>query len=505
MAFEFYSPPVYAQAAPDPGWSGSDCLPFPPSTPRDTLSDAVDPQQFLSFANHPAYSEQPLLELFQPTHFDAADPTFEYATGHPQYTVFPHPIPEQPNTFFPSLYAAQYMQQDAPYPASDTFPKFNLPSIETAPFAPHLPANLPPYPLAQSTSMIPPQDSRQQPENQPRQAALPVPIDTDCSGGRKRKRVEKKETINPPSKRARARGVKFHEKHPEIQAKIITFAANPSRANTPSRGNTPPVPRNVKPASLSRQVIPPPPSAEHGSQPASRDPDSQAGRPASYPVTLIQVPSGGLLSPSLDEAAHYAPPADVQPSNNHLAFIRIDRLLYGKNNLPLPKPLPKGDKLIVSLFRGVALDERRRREGNEFYGNELYDPRTDARVVLRILRIMQSEEVQPARVRAETGLPLGPSFTPLQPLPYEPRGRYADSIPPTHSRPRWITSPAAPSPTVDGFHPPASAPIAFELQDPTVLQSIQRAPTDIYSEFLANSGDNGANPSSFQFLDNYLV
>lgn len=186
-----YSPPVYTQAVPDPGWLDFDSLSFPTCTPRD-LSNASDPHQ-PPLGDQTNYPEQLLSEFSQSMSADAsdkvADTTFEYATGDTQHTAFPHlsaDISEQPTTFLPSFYPAQYLDQDAPYPTSDIVPPFDITSM-TAPFTPFLPPNPPPYPLAQSTSMAP-QESSQRPENRLNrspQAALSVP--TSCSAGRKRK------------------------------------------------------------------------------------------------------------------------------------------------------------------------------------------------------------------------------------------------------------------------------------------------------------------------------
>jgi hypothetical protein len=188
----------------------------------------------------------------------------------------------------------------------------------------------------------------------------------------------------------------------------------------------------------------------------------------------------------------YTPPVSAQRVRNHLAFIRVDRLLYGRNNQPLPKPLPKGVKLVISLYRGADLEARRQREGPNFYGNEMFDTRTGARGVLRIMDFDDARDVlgSRCRVRVEPGAQFGAGQMPGETVLHEPTvtlpslysaGHNIEEPPVTiqNDLPAFTTflsPPGLPIRATNDASYPSPSTVASELQDLTIPQSIQYIP-----------------------------
>ncbi|KAF7337942.1 hypothetical protein MVEN_02017600 [Mycena venus] len=271
----------------------------------------------------------------------------------------------EPNTLLAS-YPVQCTSQDAPY----TLPSFNI-DPPAMPFAPVLP-NLPRYPGAEP-SFMPPHNYEQHENSATHvdEAAAP-PISAGSVGqvvaqGQKRKREGEHTT------KTRKPRTTSQDKYPELDRLTDCFPADPSR-----RTNIPRVPRKIaaRLSSLPQSFRPPPPldAAPAPCLPSPNQDYSRTTHPAIHPIAPSQLPSNG--------GAGLRPNATTLPKAlvDHLSLVRIEALLCG----PHYRPFPRDTKTVISLYRGPALEARRQREGDSFYGNEFIHPQTGEPFVLRV-------------------------------------------------------------------------------------------------------------------------
>ncbi|KAJ7681784.1 hypothetical protein B0H17DRAFT_1075695 [Mycena rosella] len=471
-----HPPPIFAQSTQD--WSvasadaGGFAFPGSASAPRDATLGFDASQQ--SFA--PNYTD-----AFIPS----ASNTVEYTYGMPDPSLqydndaaswAPYPVVNPPSgafVFGPDA-QYQYVAQDATHSAHYTLPQQDIyrssankefmpllpPSLPQYPSAPQTNnfqgedlyhqqqqyhqqqheyyathPNLPQYPIAPQTSDLQGQDLYQQQQEYhatyPRQSApapvaapaAPAPVPRTISAGKRRRTdADAKEDLPAPKKR-QYRG--FGERHPEIEVQTHSFRVKP-------QGVT------VFPTISGPAFIPPPPPAPanqasqqqipHATQPDFGPQHAANGAVSASDIVLYQVPLGGIPPYTSSPAAGAAPVVSM-------GRVRIDNLRFGKHNKELPRPLPANFKVIVRIISGRGLAILRAREGVNFYGNELYNPRTGEVVVLRIMTFAELDEMR-AALSAAQATPKNPavsrsaSTTPVPSVPayiQEPLGAEVDA------------------------------------------------------------------------------
>ncbi|KAJ7137768.1 hypothetical protein C8R44DRAFT_868144 [Mycena epipterygia] len=515
----FSPPPVCAQAAPDSTWA------FPTSAP----SNATPREQIFlpNYTNtaHFAVQSTPVVS-HSATYPYPAFPQYS-ARAHAQHTPPPFSgafTGHQPTTLLPSSASTKFMAQGctAPYPFlyQNIYPPRSW--KHTAPFMPQIPANLPLYPTVLAPSIKPqPRSSQQcgpQATGSGTQQTAPPPVAAarPVVAPRKRKRAaaEPEQAPNAAPQKKRARVIRFAESHPHIEAQTTKFKVE------------------VQDSSPKLPMYPPPP-VESISQPMY--PGQAAGYqhpytmqttttkpvvPASSRICLYQVPPEGIPDVRR-EGAVYIPPPGARPVWGGMGFICMDHLLFGKDNKPLPSPLPAGCKLFVRIFSGDALEEARKAEGTSFFGNELYAPRTGERHVLRIMDLPSAADF------LRRAHELGASARRAVAMPAVPPTQTVPAVPaPLHeSVPAW-TAPVASSPgqelqimPVDELDLPdmhvdsqtltessTSVALTSEVRDQTVqppIPSPEGSNRPMFEDFAEDFKDN--DPFSFQFPSEELL
>ncbi|KAJ7172067.1 hypothetical protein C8R46DRAFT_137704 [Mycena filopes] len=326
----------------------------------------IDPDAQLPL--HPAFS------------LGGRDATVPFDGPHPFPSTASTPQESGPSTPVQTSYEPQYAPINATYSAS------------YAPMA----QNMHPS-VADGSGMFAPQAqsrSGRHTGSHATQAASFAYTNSFVGSNQKRKREE--QDISDPSpippKKAcvgkrRARGCAFQEKHPEIQKSIIEWQLDPLVGQQSSSAPPPFLP------------VPAPPPVHCATRFASSNATLPPG-PVRWPVTFVQVPPTGKIPP-IGAVNHRTTTTGEQPFVtgqqpiainkqpfviDHKGFVRLDNLVCGPKNEPLPKILPgQNPMLLMSLYRGSELAARRKREGPSFYGNELYNPYTRERAVLRIV------------------------------------------------------------------------------------------------------------------------
>ncbi|KAJ7461549.1 hypothetical protein FB451DRAFT_485440 [Mycena latifolia] len=124
------------------------------------------------------------------------------------------------------------------------------------------------------------------------------------------------------------------------------------------------------------------PDAQHG------PPLNRSYPPVKVPRVLYQVLPDGTL-----------PPADPQAAYQN-GRVHLHNLVCGETNTPIP-PNPRG-RYCITLLTGARLVDAQYKEGRRFYGNELYDPCTHERWVLRVKEILADD---PPPETAAEGVP----------------------------------------------------------------------------------------------------
>ncbi|KAJ7681791.1 hypothetical protein B0H17DRAFT_55877 [Mycena rosella] len=447
----FHPPPIFAQSIQDWPVASADAGGFSASSPRDATLGFKASQQ-----------------IFAPNYTDAFIPsasnTVEYTYGMPNPAIqhdndaaswAPYPVLNPPSGAFVfgqsgtlsySDAQYQYVAQDATYhtlpqqsiyhpSANNEFMPLLPPSLPQYPSAPQTNTyqsedlyhqqqqeqheyyathpSLPQYPIAPQTSDLQGQHLYQQQQEYhgayPRQSApapvatpaAPVPVPRTTSAGKRRRTVadaDAKEDLPAPKKR-QYRG--FGKKHPEIEVQTHSFRVKP-------QGVT------VSPTISGPTFIPPPPPAPanqalqqqipHATQPDFGPQHAANGTVSASDIALYQVPLGGIPPHTSTPVAGAAPVVSM-------GRVRIDNLRFGKHNKELPRPLPANFKVIVRIISGRGLAILRAREGVNFYGNELYNPRTGEMVVLRIMTFAELEEMR-AALSAAQATPKNPAVSP---------------------------------------------------------------------------------------------
>ncbi|KAJ7749531.1 hypothetical protein DFH07DRAFT_828692, partial [Mycena maculata] len=275
------------------------------------------------------------------------------ATGQVQNPVLP-PFeglyPTQPDIYFPFSQSGPFMEQGAMYsplylPEQQlyTLPRNNM----HAQFMPDLPSDLPAFPAPS-----PPQT------RSPRARASAV-------SSRKRAAVERELGADPKRQKLSA----LEKLYPKASECLSTFAVHlPARRSAAAERNVP------GPSTSPQQCNSLPPPAK----PTPRGTGRQRG-PANHPLVLFAVPPEGIPD-AVDERSLTEPLVNVDDNNK---YIRLDRMVFGPENMPANRFQP-GRSWAFSLIGGPALAALREKEGSSFYGNELYNPYTRTRFVLRI-------------------------------------------------------------------------------------------------------------------------
>ncbi|KAJ7461527.1 hypothetical protein FB451DRAFT_1404763 [Mycena latifolia] len=397
-----YPPPICAQPTRDP-WpldlSATNGFAFPSSAPRDaTVGMDASPQTFMPNYTDTAFPPQPA-PVIEYNAYTFADATQYDAASFEQTLAFPPGafIPEQATTFFPPDPSAQYMAQGLTYPAPNTLLQegtYQQPMWATAEFMPALPAHLPQYPrIAPRTSQAAYQQQEYyatrpppQPAPLPRVPVVGVPVPKQ-RGKRKRNDQDAQGDL-PSGKRKRSPQVAFETKiDPQVVSPAVTL----------------------------------PPPTNQSWQRASSAAGSQQTTPPNFDPEHAHLQGHGYT-------LNARPPAGAPPTEVTMGQIRIEHLVFGKDNRPLrdpQNPLPKNAQLVVKVLSGPLLARLRKLEGNSFYGNELTDPRTGAPFVLRI---MSRGEVHALLQRFRELKAMGMDV-PLQVPPQNP----AVSRPPVHN------------------------------------------------------------------------
>ncbi|KAJ7481167.1 hypothetical protein B0H11DRAFT_2024506 [Mycena galericulata] len=392
---------MFALAGQDPAGQG---LAIPNSMPYDSTyatSSAHGLQPSVpDYANAVAYPHpaQPTYTSYPDLYFPDYDYASLYAgTAPAQNTMLPPSTafyPEDPSMFLPfpqSSYIAEEVMFSTPllpedYHASaalsqdDVNIQLTTTAMSTSQFNPALPANLPMFPAAPGGEILPLEYSQQQGYPAAHASASPHPTayagqDASRRQTRKRPATEQVISLQPQKKRMKRSAekyVSFAEKYPEINALMSSFQII----------SPPPTVGNIAGPSSS-QLIPSPSPSEpvHGQGGAPRVSEQPAQKPEPLPHLLFQVPPKDMLHVLYDGR----PYTDEFMVDSKKAEMRIQHMVFGEKNALVGWGRPHAQKLYEREWcTGDKLKKLCEEEGSGFWGNELYDPQTGERWVLRL-------------------------------------------------------------------------------------------------------------------------
>ncbi|KAJ7685572.1 hypothetical protein DFH06DRAFT_46722 [Mycena polygramma] len=367
---------------------------FHPLDPELVFTDIPD------YANGASYPQQP-----PPHSFPSIEPELAFtdinidigATIDPFLLQTPYATDFHSSGAFaseqqPPPLLPNYPPQDVPYNAPHTLPSTNVnPWLDNTAFAPQLPANLPPYPETYPTSMEFPQGYDQSlgyPELQDYHQLQEIPEQPATGAG-----SSWSAALVPPGSAGPSELPNYYQSQEDIQ--------QPENGASSSQSSV--LPALVESAGKKRkaaQAAKPPPMPQSGKRRrfatdnpkansqmvkfplearkrASRKTPAQRARSSSQKTPKIPRQASSTLPPAAAQHASQVvsssqsvQAAGIQPEANCPPLVPLEGLVYGENNLPLPR-LPQGSRVAFEVYRGHDLAERRQREGENFYGNEL--------------------------------------------------------------------------------------------------------------------------------------
>ncbi|KAJ6490660.1 hypothetical protein C8R47DRAFT_455243 [Mycena vitilis] len=255
----------------------------------------------------------------------------------------------------------------------------------------------------------------------PPQASAPAPAPAASSSAppASQKRRRDREDDSGPQKQRRS---KFRLRNPEIVSRLAVFKGPPQPPAAPLPTPAAPLPTPAAPlppcyqALLTRPPTLPPRDQQASQTMTTYRPTRNQRAPTAPPVAStappvipaqVHVPySRRLLAFNGD----FSVPSDAPPvpKKGCEVWMPGTMMLMGPDNEPMDDELRKKYSFCGWLLEGYELEQARQFEGSKFWGNEVFDPETRKRCVVRISRL--------CAIQRNPNVPLPPPSTQSQQL-----------------------------------------------------------------------------------------